>query len=53
MKFSLYFVLYVPCEELSQIKFLECIAKCSIPDVVILCSNLFFIKSVKCCLSFM
>jgi len=44
MKFSLYFVLYVPCEELSQIKFLEFIDKCSIPDVIILCIKLFLRK---------
>lgn len=53
MKFSLYFVLYVPCEELSQIKFLDFNDKCSIPDVVILCSKLFLRRSVKCGLSFM
>ena len=53
MKFSVYFVLYVPYEELSQIKFLEFNDKCSIPNVIILCSQQFLRRLVKYGLKFM
>jgi hypothetical protein len=53
MKFPLYFVLYVPCEELSQIKFLEFNDKCNILDIIVLSNKLFLRSAVKCGWSFM